>query len=197
MARAEDSDGNVSSDGVRCANRARGPPRTRVGWAERQRAPRRADETGRTGGKAEPISRTSSAASVHHPRGGGGIPRISPPQGSRPPLAGRQDQRALPDRAHLVVLARRRNADADHKRHQPALPEYPPAGRPRPIGEHGDRPASTAEQPYVGVCPGRTESPIRGAPGRRVRELVWLPAAWQGGVRIAGRRYALQVSGSL
>ncbi len=94
----------------------------------------------------------------------------------------------VPARADLVVLARGGHAGADHERDQRAVPEPPRRRRARPAGQHGDRPAAAAEQPALGLHPGRA-APAHASP-RRAYEYdhhYGLRARGQGGARPAAR----------
>ena len=79
------------------------------------------------------------------------------------------------------------------ERDRPALPEHPRAGRPRPARASGDRSAAAAQQPAVGLHPGRAEPAHGEAPRLRVRPSVRPDALRQGGAAAAAGGQPLEV----
>ena len=80
-----------------------------------------------------------------------------------------QSSGAMPARADLVVLARRRDARADNRRRHQAVPEHARPGRSRSAGASRDRSAATAQQSPLGIRAGRVESADGEAAGLRIR----------------------------
>ena len=99
-----------------------------------------------------------------------------------------QAHESLPARADLVVLARGGHARADGERHHAAVPERPRAAGQRPAGQSRDRSAAAAQQPLLGLHPGRAAPAERHAPELRVRPPLRPAAGRQGGANSADRR---------
>ena len=124
--------------------------------------------------------------SVHRSRAGQRLPRRPRDHRHAPHRrAGLAGPGAVPAGADLVVLARGGHAGAEHQRDRPTLPEHPRAGRPRPARAPGDRSAAAAQQPAVGLHPGRAEPAHGEAPRLRVRPSVRPGALRQGGAAAA------------
>ena len=109
----------------------------------------------------------------------------------------RETRQPLPVGTHLVLLARRRDARANGERHYPALPERTGTHFRGPAVQSGDGSAAPAQQPVLGLHPGRAAPADGGTTPLRVRPPLRPAPGRQGRAEFPTRRHPVEISGSL